>query len=338
MLREMGLQAVVMTPSTSISDQLYRQFVEAFGKAKVGKFFDGKKELGKLITVANAQSLTKIQVDTPAWEFFSKSQVFFSDESHQCPAATLESVCFGLAKQAPYRFFFSATQIRNDGKDVVLDGITGPIVKTLTVREGVEKKYLAKPRFMMLEVESDLVVFSRDPGVLTRKHLYYNPKVVKAVANLVNQSVAKGMPTVVLIEEIEQFGMLLPYLETKPLFAHGALTDVNKKVVPPEYWDSDPNQLVAEFNDFKCPILVGTSCISTGTDIREVKSLVYWQGGKSEVQTKQSIGRGTRLTPTKSSFAVFDFDIINVDLLHRHAEARARIYEEMYGPVNYVEA
>lgn len=336
MLRHAGLKAVVMTPSTSISDQLYKQFTKAFGKKYVGAFFDGKKESKKLITVANAQSLTKIAPDSEHWDNFQKVDLFIADESHQCPAATLERVCVGVLAKAPYRFFCSATQTRNDGRTAMLDGITGPIVYSKTVREGVDEGYLAKPQFRIVEITSDSDRESRDANTMTREHLYYNPKVAQKIGNLVNQAADHGMPVLVLIEEVEQFTKLFPYLRHVVGFAHGALNDDNRQKVPKEFWESDPAKLVDEFNSGKLPVLVGTSCISTGTDVQVVKMLVYWQGGKSEIQVKQAIGRGTRRPPGKTQCTVVDFDVTNVPTLHKHTEAREKIYMELYPDVKRI--
>lgn len=351
-IRSLGLKTLVMTPATNISEQLYSGewgLQRLFGRSKVGAYFDGKKDLKKLITVANAQSLCKIEPGSPAWLLLQEVDVFIADESHQCPAETLAKVCFGAAARAPYRFFFSATQMRNDGKDLLLDAITGPIVFEMTVREGVDKKYLAKPIFTMFSASATDDYRSDDANEMTRKHLYYNPLIAKKVGQMVNTAVKAGMPALILIEEVEQFTKLLPYLTHVAGFAHGPLQkcscqdmvpgtfkgkhDGNECKVAKEYWDSDPTDLVKQFNAGKLPILVGTSCISTGTDVKAVKFLVYWQGGKSEIQVKQAIGRGTRLTPTKNFCHVVDFDIDSVKTLTRHAAARREIYDDLYGPV-----
>ena len=52
----------------------------------------------------------------------------------------------------------------------------------------------------------------------------------------------------------------------------------------------------------------------------------------------QSVGRGTRRAPGKNEVFVFDFDVVNVPIAHRHAKARAEIYESIMGPVQYVDA
>jgi hypothetical protein len=158
------------------------------------------------------------------------------------------------------------------------------------------------------------------------------------------------MPVLVLIDEMRQFSKLLPYLTHGPIgFAHGPLNDDNKPDVPPEYWDSDPKQLVSDFNSGKIPILIGTSCISTGTDIKAVRILIFLQGGKSEIAVKQAIGRGTRLYPGKPQCNIVDYMPMTPDgeFTYQgirnsqfpkwtpgwHALERIKIYNEIYAPV-----
>lgn len=360
--RELGLKTVIMAPSTSIADQLYQDFVKHLGKKYVGAYYDGKKDFKKLVVIGNAQSLTRVEPGTPAWEALSQTEVFLADESHQCPASTLSKVCSGLLANAPYRFFFSATQMRNDGLDKLLDAITGPTVYSMTVREGVDGGFLSKPVFRMIRTRSESNFQSDDANEMTRVHLYKNPLVLRQAAEVINQSVQQlGHQVLVLIDEVEQFTRLLPLLNHKVGFAHGPLTATtyktddlgnlilgrdgypvvktkgNRESVPREYWESDPNKLVDQFNAGEFPILVGTSCISTGTDIRSVKTMVYLKGGKSEIEVKQGVGRCTRKVPGKTACSVVDFDVANVPILTKHAKARKMIFDDIYGPVQIVD-
>lgn len=338
--KELGLKTIVMSPSSSITEQLYNDFLKHFGKKYVGAYFEGKKEFKKLFVIGNGQSFTRVEPGSEAWEELSKAQVFIADESHQCPAATLNKVCFGLAADAPYRFFFSATQMRNDGLDKLLDGISGRTVYSKTVREGVDEGYLAKPVFRMIDTHSDLIYDTDDANEMTRKHLYYNPRVIRQAAEIANLSVERlGHQVLILVDEIEQFTRLLGALKHVAKFAHGPLQAGNVDKVPVEYRDDDPNDLVRRFNAREFPILVGTSCISTGTNILSVKTCIYLKGGKSEIEVKQGIGRCTRLMPEigKTACTIVDFDVTNVSVLTKHAHERKKIYEEIYGPVNVVE-
>lgn len=330
LVKSIARKTLILAPSVSIADQIYDLFKTHLGLAKVGKCFDGKKEYKKLITIALPQTLIKLDKYSEIYEELASCEVFVSDESHLVAAKTLAEVCLGLAADAPYRFFFSGTQMRGDGLDLFLNGIIGPIVKRMTVEEGVTLGVLSKPSFKMFKTTSDSTFYSNDPNEMTRKHLFYNENVIKEAAFLANNFHEYLQHQVlILIEEIEQFTRLLPYLKYEAKFAHGPLGE-NKSKVPEKYWESDNAQLVKDFNDHKFPILVGTSCISTGTDIKSVKTMIYLQGGKSEVQVKQSVGRCTRRTDTKNSCNIIDFDVSNVAVVSAHADARRVIYEDIY--------
>lgn len=358
--RNLGLKTIIMAPSVSIAGQLYNDHVEYLGPKYVGAYFDNKKQSNKLITIATAQSLTRIQSDSKAWKDLSSAEVFIADESHLTPAETLSKVCLGtwiplvddsvkwspgLAANAKWRFFFSGTQLRNDGLDLLLRGIIGDTVYTMTVRDGVDQGYLARPHFRMVNLESKINYSSKDPNSMTRVHLYENPAVGMAAGQLASKFAKSGRKVLIMIEELGQVMPLISHINTRFGLAHGGVTqdqlpDQAKNVVgkkgnasklPQELWKSDPDSLVQEFNAGQLPILIGTSCIGTGTDIRPPGPMViiYLAGGRSEIQVRQYVGRGTRIEG-KTDFLFIDFDITNVEVLHRHANDRRAIYEDIY--------
>lgn len=329
--KSLGLKSVIMAPSLNIAEQLYEDFSIHFGKKYVGQFFDGKKQFDKLFVIGVSSGLTKIAKDSPAWKALSKADVFIADESHQCPAKTLAAVCFGLCANASYRFFFSGTQLRNDGLGLLLDAITGPIVFRMTVREGVDQGFLSKPVFRMIKMDSDVQFDSYDANDLTRAHVYYSEKVNRAAADIANRAVSlMNRPTLILVEELEQLSHLLPHLRYEARFAHGGVNAGNKDKVPSQYHESNPKELVEAFNRGEFPILIGTSCIATGTDIKAVQACIYLRGGKSEIEVRQGVGRCTRVVPGKSDCLFIDFGIENVKMLANHAEARKELYAEIF--------
>jgi superfamily II DNA or RNA helicase len=186
----------------------------------------------------------------------------------------------------------------------------------------------------MMKTKSTSQFSSNDANEMTRQHFFYNPNVNKLAAEVANRAVSVLKHQVlILVDEFEQFAHLLPHLKHEVKFAHGGVTSANADLLPKEFHQSEPNELVEKFNNLEFPILVGTSCISTGTDIRSVKTIIFLMAGKSETQIRQSVGRGTRLFADKTEFNFFDFDVENVEITHRHAAERARICEDIYGPV-----
>lgn len=334
LVKELGLKTLVMAPSISIATQLFDLFKKHLGIKHVGMFGNGKKQTKKLITIGIAASLTRIKEDSEEWKDLSKAQVYLVDESHLVAAVTFKEVSMGLAAKAPYRFFISATQMRNDGSDMLLKGIIGPTVVEYKAKELIDQGYLAKPKFTIVRAYSASNYSSKDAMRMIENHLYSNADLHKKVANMANMSVELlNHQVLIMIDHIGQFKYLLPYLKHKPGFAHGGVTDKNQHFIPEEYHKSDVDGLVKEFNKGDLKILVGTGVISLGTDIKPVNDIYNLQGGVSEVKFKQLIGRGTRKVPGKDSFNFIDFDLKNIPQLHAHAQRRIEIYKDIYDSV-----
>lgn len=357
----LGLRTLIVAPSASILTQLVKDFQYHLGERYVGQYGDGKKKFDRLVTIATYQSLTRLEPGDEAWEALSKCEVFMVDESHMCPAATLEKVCMGIARDAKYRFFVSATQVRGDGYGLVLKGITGPIVYNMSVQKGVDEGFLAKPHFKMIRVRSKDDFESFDVTKMTRRHHYYNPDIIAKAADIANKAVRLlGHRVLIQVEEISQFQHLLRHLEHEPRFAHGA-AKYDKELrakLPEKYWDSDPAKLAEQFNNEEFPVLVGTSCIGTGTDIQVPETIINLMGGASPIGIPQAVGRGTRRHVyhdgrRKVSFNFIDFvpmlrtrsfnDVPDIDEkdeasmspMMRHGLTRAKMYESLYPNVKW---
>ncbi len=335
--KEIGLKTVIMAPSVSIANQLYEDFKHHFGTRFVGLYGNGKKEFKKRVVIAISKSLDCLEENSEAWNELSKTELFIADESHLCPADTLKKVCLGVLGQAPYRFFFSATQMRNDGADLLLKAIIGPLVLEKTAVELIEAGYLAKPNFLIKSVESNSSYASADVLKMLHHHHYNNKALHQDAAELANKLVSVTKHQVlIMVDHVEQMQYLIGHLRHKFGIAHGGVSKTNRDLLPEMYWKSDPTDLVNEFNEGRLPILIGTGCISIGTDIRPVNSIINLQTGKSEIKFLQLIGRGTRRTPTKSEFNFIDFGLMNIPSLKNHVYSRIKVYREFYDNVKFI--
>ena len=207
----------------------------------------------------------------------------------------------------------------------------------MSVEDGVKAGWLAKPSFKMVQVVSNDNYQSSDVNNMTRRHLLYNPVVNKKAAQLANAAVSRlGHSVLILVDEIEQFYHLQPLLQHECGFAYGTLTSENERWVQPRYRCKDNSKLINDFNEGKFPILIGTSAVSMGTNIKIPKTGLYIRGGKSPIDVPQSVGRMTRLAPGKDSFTWFDFDVANVPTLHRHSQDRIRLYQDIYDDLEVI--
>jgi superfamily II DNA or RNA helicase len=337
--KRVGLPGVIVVPNLSIGSQMIKDMRNWFGVSKVGQFFDGKKQADRFFVVATAQSLARITEDNPYFECFSNRKIVICDESHTTPPDSLCGVMFGLLENVPYRYFFSGTNFRTDGLELLLKGIINNVVYEMSVKEGIDQGFLSPLKFFQFLVRSESDYKSDETLRLNRKHLQENPLVYKHAANFINRALLeKNKRVLVLIDGVGQFEYLLKNgLAVPAKFAHGKLNELNIDEVPKEYQKSDPSALVEGFDRGDFPVLVGTSCIGMGTDIKSTNLVISLTGCGSEVEVTQNVGRGTRLFPGKTDCVYCDYSISNVDKLMKQAEKRRRIFNGIYGQCKVID-
>lgn len=315
LVKNLGLKSLVVAPTKSIASQLLTDLTEAFGKKYVGMFGANKRVLNKKITVAIGASLVRVE-DSEEIKEIQKNKVLIADESHLFGADTLRKVAVELCGDIPYRFFVSATQQRGDGRDLLLDSIIGKIVYNKTYRELVNEGFLADLRVNMI-MQSSFSDYSNpnNPVRMSQNHFLYNKEVLNYAAQLINEAQEKGEPTVVLLDEKEQLNLLANKLKYKFESATS---------------DDDVVEVIDKFNKGECKLVLGTSAIGMGTDIRPVRKLFLLQYGSSDTALRQALGRATRLDKDKTHCSVYDFNVtegFNAGI--SHFKKKLAIYREM---------
>lgn len=344
--RETGFRTAIVAPSKSIFLELLDKFELHLGRGQVGRFGDGKKVLGKRLTVCISDSLTNVKPGSKEWEFFSNLQMAVFDESHSLAAETLEEVCNGVFANTPYRLMLSATQTRGDGGDKLLESIIGRTVHILSTKDAVAGGYICPHEFKIVSVRSSNPNLHPEDALENKRvHLLRNTNIGQFIAKLTNTVVThKKEQVLILVEELSQIAMLLPMIKVPVAIAHSEtkkerLLELNIEKV-------DPAESVEKFNKGEVKVLIGTSCVSTGTNIFQTNHTVNWVGGASEIKTKQgAVGRSVRLhshNPWASKMEVqkvkatiWDFDVIDLpegtdgrSLMEKHLDKRIEFYKE----------
>lgn len=344
--RETGFRTAIIAPSKSIFNELLHKFELHFGRGQVGTFGAGKKKLDKRFTICIGDSVCNIKPGTEEWDFFSNLDMVCVDESHTWGAETLETICYGVLANIPHRLFFSGTQTRGDGTEKLLQSIIGKTVYTLTTEDAIKGGYICSHEYRVVEIESSNPNYATSDAIdMKRVHFLKNRNICAFVAKLANaEATLKRRQTLVLVEELEQIAMLLPLLKVPTAIAHSEKKA--ERLATLRISKVDPDESVEKFNKGEAMVLVGTGCISTGTNIYPTHNTVNWQGGASEIRTKQgSIGRTVRLgsqnpwsancTP-KENVIIWDFDVYDIDIMVRHLGDRCAWYKESGTPIKAV--
>jgi superfamily II DNA or RNA helicase len=124
-----------------------------------------------------------------------------------------------------------------------------------------------------------------------------------------------------------------------------SMTEEQRKAYE-EIKNSDPIEAVEKFNNGSVKVLIGTSCISTGTNIYPTHHTVNWQGGTSEIRTKQgAVGRSVRKLeiskyadkhPPKTKAIIYDFYVKGVEVMTRHLKTRVKFYKSSGTMIEYI--
>lgn len=342
--RELGLKTIIVTPSKSIFLEILEKFEHHFGKSNVGAYGAGKKRLGKKFTVCVSKSLTMLKPDSEAFDFFKNADVVIGDESHTLAADTLEAVFHGVLKKVPYRFFLSGTQVRGDGKDKLLESIIGKKVYEMPTKQAIDGGYICPVKFFVFETTSKDIKKYKDPLKTKRKQFLYNSNIADITAKIANSAwIHAQESTLILVEELEQIKMLKERLKVPFDYVHSASKSdaenfgLEKRKV---------NEMVELFNLGKIKVLIGTSCIATGTNIYNTHNTINWVGGSSEVKTKQgAVGRSVRVLE-KSKYKeyhkpkpyskIYDFRVTNIRLLENHLQKRLEMYKETTDEIKFI--
>lgn len=314
LVKKTGLSCLIVVPFRSIAHQFLKSCEEAFGKKYVGLYGDGKKDYKKQIVIGISDSISLIKENTDAYDAISKKDVLIFDESHLVGAPTVASIAIGIAKNIPYRWSVSATQLRIDGKSLLLEGIVGNIVYRKTFRELVDLGFLSDLHFHIYNVESNSNYQSNNPSSMMRQHHLLNENMIKIAAKIANVKYEQKESTLILIDEIKQAEMLKNYLQVPFEFAQA---------------ESDVVTQVNNFNEKKNLILIGTKVITTGTNTKPTQNIILLMSGKSVIKYKQALGRGTRTYAGKKHCNVVDFNVVNIQICNNHFNERLRLYEEL---------
>lgn len=315
LVRRCKRNALIVCPSESVAKQFYEQFVDAFGKTRVGFYGDGKKQIAD-ITIGIAASVSRYV------EEFRKQDLglVIVDEVHHIPATTFFSIA-GTLGSVGRLYGLTATDFRSDGKDIMITAGCGNVLICRDILWGVANHWLADPYFIVRKVKTFGHDFKNDKLKAYKEHVLNSQTMCKQIEDDCRKMMAAGKSVLCLVDEV----------------AHGEALSRSLGIPFATGIDSKSSSYVDLLNAGKIPGLVGTdSKVGEGTDTRNVDVLVLGNFAATKGPVIQAIGRGLRKQGSKTRCLILDYIPSGSTMLTRHAWFRVKLYETLSDKVKVI--
>ena len=290
-------KTLIIVPTTSLVHQMASDF-EDYGlpEGLVHKIMSGQEKSSKSpFVVSTWQSIYKLPK-----QWFQQFDVVIGDEAHLFKAKSLTSIMTKL-ENCKYRFGFTGTLDGTQTNKLVLEGLFGPVRKVTTTAELMEKKHLAE-----LSIKALVLKYPEDVRKLMSK-ADYQTELDFLVRNDARNKFIKNLAlslegnTLLLFQFVEKHGKVLfdlishEAVDRKVFFISGGI-DGEKREEIRKIIETENNAIVVAS--------YGTS--STGINIRNLHNVVFASPSKSLIRVLQSIGRGLRISETKTNATLID--------------------------------
>lgn len=292
-----GQTILCTTPNRRLLHQ-NRNEMAKFLDQPVGILGDSEQELEPDVVVATIQSLvSRIERgDKSVIDWLSQVTVWICDESHGAAAESYRILSKHLAN-CHLRFGVTATWMREDGCELIMEGVLGDVLYTYTYDEAFSDKFLTPIRVWLKPIK---YAGSRKRGQKPNFAQHYKDSITENDGrNLQIALDAAAMidadmtPCLVMVSKIEHGKRLAELLDCP--FINGQ--QETKKV----------DQVLQSFTAGEFPVLVASSILNVGVNLRELRSAINAAAGDSRINALQQPGRGLRLHETKTHFDYLDY-------------------------------
>lgn len=270
------------------------------------------------LTISTIQSFSKLnQEELTDWE------MVIVDEAHHL--SSLDTLYGKTLRMMPsyFKFGLTATVPSDINKEhfMTMEGLLGPVIGELTLQEGIERGILAKPKVKILQAPENKLV--KD---LRKYQDVYEMAVVRSygrnnlIMNYVKQLAEEEKTSLILVNKIahgqilerigQRLGLKIQFIQGKD--------------------DSATREYLREALQTKqIDCVIATTIWKEGVNIPSLDAVINAAGGKSEIATLQSLGRGLRSTTDKKDVLLVDIFDNNHHYLINHFAERFLVYQEM---------
>ena len=315
LIKEISVKSLVIVPSRALSGQLYKDFSTWFGVQNV-ELLDAQKirklKRPKAISIVTVQSLGSLQKSGEFKEFAKHIDALFVDEVHHAGASTYTGLLTDL-EHVYYRYGFSGTFLRNDNKTLEMWSFLSNVLYQYPAHRAIQEGFLTPVEVIMYNMNGR-------PNMKYQteydNHYCNNSELFAKVADITNNFSEDQI--LILVNKKDKCGLVIhEYLNS---------LGIENSYISGDNTKEEINGTISDFNDKKIRVMIGSSVIGEGVDVRSTDHLIMCQGGKSEITMVQAAGRVLRLYDGKIKAFIHDFRFEGSKYMIKHAEEREEIY------------
>lgn len=316
LIHALKVPALIVLPSKDLSVQTADDFRRVFGDVVQLVDTPKKAKTEKPIKICTIHMLTSLYEKGELESFVADIGMICIDEVHHAGAKSYVDL-LPYFEHIYYRFGFSGTFLRNDSKTLDMWGFLSTVLMRYSAAQATKDGFLTP-----LEVQVHKIEGVRGSDYHREYTLNYceNPELLTKIRNIIDS--AEDAQVLILVGRKEKSGAVIhEYLNDAGVSNAYISGDSERDIV---------REALGAFNAKKVRVLIGSSVIGEGIDVRSTDHLIMLLGGKSEIVCTQAIGRAVRLFPGKTRATVHDFQFQGTKYLEKHLAKRLEIYKKNF--------
>jgi superfamily II DNA or RNA helicase len=315
-MKQLAVNSLVIVPSVGLGLQLEKELKSWFGAHLVETINTARVRAGKSlkpIRIATVQTLASLQKTNEIQQLVHDVSALFVDEIHHAGSASYTNLLSEI-DHIYYRYGFTGTFLRNDGKSLDMWGFLSNVLYRYPAHKAISEGYLTPMEVVIHDMDGKP---SRAYPKEYDNNYCKNPDLYMKVKSIVD-SAGPDEQILILVKNKDKAGLVFhEYLNECGIRNAYISGDDKKEVI---------NSTIQAFNDKKIRVLIGSSVIGEGIDVRSTDHLIMCQGGKSEIVIVQAVGRLVRLFEGKTVGRVHDFEFVGTRYMGKHLAKRVEIY------------
>lgn len=322
-IRAYPVMTVVTAPGEDLIRQLYEDIKEKCPHRHVVLIGAGSKVRypSDDITVCSMDSLSKCDVD--------RTRLLLIDEPHAAVTDSRLPMINSFHKAR--RIGFGATlKGRYDNRDVLIEGLIGPVLAERTYLEAVAEGAICPLVVLMLNVKISKgdykSTWKRDKAY--KNLIYESPRIASITRKICHEIIPAKWQTLFFIKNEAQADHYIEYI------GHEGTIAMAKKMNKAERLETMERMKSGEI--LRC---LASDIYSQGVTFPDVRALVNIGGGGANTTTIQKPGRLAEVRPNKKCGVVFDFFFVADDDINPFSmgESRMILYDSVSRRKAYLE-